>query len=296
MGAGAGTRTRNLLFTRQLPIVHGVPRVLSLLLRSGGSSSLDAPVGPSTPWWNDCETDRLPLHQQALARRSGGYTPAHGRPFRTPACPGQSWAARVQPGPVLQRRRLRHRHHPADRRSAGARRGRPAVRPATPRHPSPDRRVRPQLRRDRAVLDGPPQAVPPRQGPELDPDAAQLAVPGLHRVPALFDRPAQRGRRPGAGNDLLRRHRRRRAGRGRGVAVRDPHPRPGPPRHLARGAPLGAAADPPGPRVVLLSIPVAITRPDLAKFLWLLVFVSGLALRRLEPADEEPATTNELGG
>jgi hypothetical protein len=35
---------------------------------------------------------------------------------------------------------------------------------------------------------------------------------------------------------------------------------------------------------------------DLAKFLWLLLFVGGLALRRLEPADnEEPATTDELG-
>jgi hypothetical protein len=48
--------------------------------------------------------------------------------------------------------------------------------------------------------------------------------------------------------------------------------------------------------VFLLSIPVAIIRPDLAKFLWLLVFVSGLALRGLEPADEESATIDELGG
>jgi Endosomal/lysosomal potassium channel TMEM175/Resolvase, N terminal domain len=128
------------------------------------------------------------------------------------------------------------------------------------------------------------------KGPELVADAAQLAVPGLHRVPALSDRPAQRGRRPGAGDDLLRRrHRRRRAGRGRGVAVRDPHPRAGPARHLARGAPLGAAANPSGPGVFLLSIPVAITGPDLARYLWLLVFFSGLALRGLEPADEESA-------
>ena len=99
-----------------------------------------------------------------------------------------------------------------------------------------------------------------------DPDTAQLAVPGLHRVPALSDRPAQRGRRPGAGNDLLRRHhRRRRAGRGRVVAVRDPHPRSGPPRHLALGAPLGAAANPPGPGGVPAVDPGCNHRPDLAK-------------------------------
>jgi hypothetical protein len=65
--------------------------------------------------------------------------------------------------------------------------------------------------------------------------------------------------------------------------------------NLARGAPLGAAANPSAPVVVLLSIPVAIIRPDLAKFLWLLVFISGLALRGLEPADEESATIDELG-
>jgi uncharacterized membrane protein len=52
----------------------------------------------------------------------------------------------------------------------------------------------------------------------------------------------------------------------------------------------------PTPVVFLLSIPVAITRPDLAKYLWLLVLVSGLALGRLEPTDEEPATIDELGG
>jgi uncharacterized membrane protein len=43
------------------------------------------------------------------------------------------------------------------------------------------------------------------------------------------------------------------------------------------------------PVVFLLSIPVAITGPDLARYLWLLVFFSGLALRGLEPADEESA-------
>jgi hypothetical protein len=50
------------------------------------------------------------------------------------------------------------------------------------------------------------------------------------------------------------------------------------------------------PVAFLLSIPVAITRPNLAKYLWLLVFVSGLVLRRLEPAEEEPATADDLGG
>jgi uncharacterized membrane protein len=51
----------------------------------------------------------------------------------------------------------------------------------------------------------------------------------------------------------------------------------------------------PAPVVFLLSIPLAIIRPDLAKYLWLLVFVSGVALRGLEPADEEPATTDAPG-
>jgi uncharacterized membrane protein len=51
----------------------------------------------------------------------------------------------------------------------------------------------------------------------------------------------------------------------------------------------------PTPTVFLLSIPVAITRPALAKYLWLLLFVSALVLRRLEPADEESATIDELG-
>jgi NADH:ubiquinone oxidoreductase subunit 3 (subunit A) len=48
--------------------------------------------------------------------------------------------------------------------------------------------------------------------------------------------------------------------------------------------------------VFLLSIPVAITRPGPAKLLWVLTFVSGLVLRRLESADQESATTDELGG
>jgi uncharacterized membrane protein len=43
------------------------------------------------------------------------------------------------------------------------------------------------------------------------------------------------------------------------------------------------------PVVFLLSVPVAIVQPALAKYLWLLVLISGLVLRRLEPAGEEPA-------
>ncbi|HEX6676321.1 MAG TPA: TMEM175 family protein [Actinomycetes bacterium] len=42
------------------------------------------------------------------------------------------------------------------------------------------------------------------------------------------------------------------------------------------------------PAVFLLSIPLAIVQPTLAKYLWLLVFVTGFALRRLEPAEDEP--------
>jgi uncharacterized membrane protein len=42
------------------------------------------------------------------------------------------------------------------------------------------------------------------------------------------------------------------------------------------------------PVVFLLSIPLALVEPTLAKYLWLLVFVIGFVLRRLEPAEEEP--------
>ncbi|HET6748495.1 MAG TPA: hypothetical protein VFL71_04460 [Actinomycetes bacterium] len=43
-------------------------------------------------------------------------------------------------------------------------------------------------------------------------------------------------------------------------------------------------------RVVFFpSVPVAVVQPALAKYLWLLVLISGLVLRRLEPAGEEPA-------
>jgi uncharacterized membrane protein len=46
------------------------------------------------------------------------------------------------------------------------------------------------------------------------------------------------------------------------------------------------------PVVFLASIPVALFRPALAKYLWLLVFVSGLVLRRLEPPEAESPTTD----
>jgi hypothetical protein len=45
------------------------------------------------------------------------------------------------------------------------------------------------------------------------------------------------------------------------------------------------------PVIFLLSIPVAVIQPNLAKWLWLLIFVGGFVLRRLEPAEE-----GDLGG
>ena len=45
------------------------------------------------------------------------------------------------------------------------------------------------------------------------------------------------------------------------------------------------------PVVFLLSIPVALVWPNLAKWLWLLIFVSGFVLRPFEPAEDEPAGT-----
>jgi hypothetical protein len=36
-------------------------RVLSWQLTSGAPSSQCAPVGPSSPWWNDCGNDRYRL-------------------------------------------------------------------------------------------------------------------------------------------------------------------------------------------------------------------------------------------
>jgi hypothetical protein len=43
------------------------------------------------------------------------------------------------------------------------------------------------------------------------------------------------------------------------------------------------------PAVFLLSVPVAVVQPALAKYLWLLVLISGIVLRRLEPAAAEGA-------
>jgi uncharacterized membrane protein len=45
------------------------------------------------------------------------------------------------------------------------------------------------------------------------------------------------------------------------------------------------------PMVFLLSIPVALVQPNLAKWLWLLIFAGGFVLRRFEPAEDEPAGT-----
>ena len=43
------------------------------------------------------------------------------------------------------------------------------------------------------------------------------------------------------------------------------------------------------PLVFLLSVPVAVFRPGLAKYLWLLLIPLGAALRRLEPPEADPA-------
>jgi uncharacterized membrane protein len=45
------------------------------------------------------------------------------------------------------------------------------------------------------------------------------------------------------------------------------------------------------PVVFLLSIPVALAQPNLAKWLWLLIFAGGFVLRRFESADDEPVGT-----
>jgi uncharacterized membrane protein len=45
------------------------------------------------------------------------------------------------------------------------------------------------------------------------------------------------------------------------------------------------------PVVFLLSIPVALVQPNLAKWLWLLIFAGGFVLRRFEPADDQPVGT-----
>jgi hypothetical protein len=43
------------------------------------------------------------------------------------------------------------------------------------------------------------------------------------------------------------------------------------------------------PVVFLVSVPVAIVRPDPAKYVWLLLFPAGVVLRRLEPPEVERA-------
>ena len=44
------------------------------------------------------------------------------------------------------------------------------------------------------------------------------------------------------------------------------------------------------PVVFLLSIPVAVRRPTLAQYLWLLALFSALLLRRLEPPEVDAGT------
>ena len=80
------------------------------------------------------------------------------------------------------------------------------------------------------------------------------------------------------------------------MAVRDPHPRAGPawvPRSVRRWVLLRTLRT---PLAFRLSVPVAIARPALAKYLWLLVLVSALVLRRLEPVQAEPAEGVNLAG
>ena len=43
------------------------------------------------------------------------------------------------------------------------------------------------------------------------------------------------------------------------------------------------------PAVFLLSVPVAVFQPVLAKYLWLLLIPAGEVLRRLEPPEADPA-------
>ena len=122
--------------TRHVATVGACWPVLSWQLRSGESSSRCAPDGSIRPWWIDIPALPKDSSWGALGAVGRRVDSAHGGPFQAPAGPGQSRGDRVRPDPVLQRRRLRHRHHPADRRPASARRRPPAIRPATPpRHP-----------------------------------------------------------------------------------------------------------------------------------------------------------------
>jgi hypothetical protein len=45
------------------------------------------------------------------------------------------------------------------------------------------------------------------------------------------------------------------------------------------------------PAVFLLSIPFAIRQPALGQYLWLLALVSAMVIRRLEPPETDPTTT-----
>jgi hypothetical protein len=50
---------------------------------------------------------------------------------------------------------------------------------------------------------------------------------------------------------------------------------------------MAAAVDPADSRGVPAAIPVALVQPNLAKWLWLLIFADGSVLRRLEPVGDE---------
>lgn len=68
---------------------------------------------------------------------------------------------------------------------------------------------------------------------------------------------------------------------------------PGVPRSVRRWVLLRTLRT---PLAFRLSVPVAIARPALAKYLWLLVLVSASVLRRLEPVEAEPAEGVDLAG
>jgi hypothetical protein len=99
---------------------------------------------------------------------------------------------------------------------------------------------------------------------------------GTIAFPALPDVAGQRGRRPGPGDPLLRgQHHRRRAGRGRGwlyaMRIRE-LALPGTSPTVHRWLLLRTLMT---PAVFLLSVPVAVFQPVLAKYLWLLLIPAG---------------------
>ena len=81
-GAGTGARTPNLLLQDSSGSSTAYQRVLSLQVRSGGSSSQYAPVGPSRAGWNNKRNDISAF--RSVANRVG-TTDNNARPdTRTP--------------------------------------------------------------------------------------------------------------------------------------------------------------------------------------------------------------------